>query len=37
MKKRIAVAVITVFLLAALLYMAHTTDLFGLVQRIHGE
>ena len=37
MKKRITLAVICAVLLVVFLYVAHTTDVFGLVQRIHGQ
>lgn len=36
MNKRITVAAIIAIALAALLYAAHTIDLFGIAQRVHG-
>jgi hypothetical protein len=37
MKRRITLVVIVAVLLAGLMYVAHTTDFFGIVQRIHGK
>ena len=37
MKKRITIAVIVAAVVAGLAYAAHTIDLFGIVQRMHGR
>ncbi len=37
MKRRITVVVIIAAALAGLMYTAHTIDLFGIVQRLHGR
>ncbi len=37
MKRRITVVVVVAATLAALMYAAHTVDLFGMVQRMHGR
>ncbi len=37
MKKKITVAVIVAAVLAGLAYAAHTIDLFGIVQQMHGR
>ncbi len=36
MKRRITVVVIIAAALAGLMYAAHTIDLLGIVQRMHG-
>ena len=36
MKRRITIVTIVVVALAGLLYAAHTIDVFGIVQRMHG-
>ena len=37
MKTRITVIMIIAAALAGLMYAAHTIDLFGIVQRMHGQ
>jgi hypothetical protein len=37
MKRRITIIAVLAALLVGLMYLAHTTDFFGLVQRIHGR
>lgn len=36
MRTRIAAVVIIAAVVAGLMYAAHTVDLFGIVQRMHG-
>ena len=37
MKTRITVVMIVAATVAVLMYAAHTIDLFGVVQRMHGQ
>jgi hypothetical protein len=36
MERRITIIVITAAILSGLMYAAHTIDLFGIAQRMHG-
>lgn len=37
MNRKIVVAILVIATLAGLMYAAHTVDLFGIIQRLHGR